>query len=74
MDFMGFSKYFRAIEDNCEAIELEPTNSYIETCFLKSLLIERSCKSCVIEFPLSLNPCLLRRNEDKVILVFDTYD
>ena len=74
VDFIGFSKYFGAIEDNCEEIELEPTMCYIETCFSKSLLIERSCKSCVNEFPLSLEPCLLRRNKDKVILVFDTYD
>ena len=74
VDFIGFSKYLGASDDNFETIELEPTMCHIETCFLKSLLIERSCKSSVIEFPLSLKPCLLTRNEDKVILVFDTYD
>ena len=74
MDFIGFSKYLGASNYNCEAIELEPTMCHIETCFLKSLLMERSCKSCMNEFPVSLEPCLSRRNEDKVILVFDTYD
>ena len=72
MDFIGFSKYFGAIEDNLETIELEPTMCHIETCFLKSLLIEGTC--IMNEFPLSLKTCLLKRNEDKVILVFDTYD
>ena len=72
MDFIGFSKYLGASDHNFETIELEPTMCHIVSCFLKSLLIEGSC--IVNEFSLSLKPCLLRRNEDKVILVFDTYD
>ena len=74
MDFIGFSKYLGASDDNFETIELEPTMCHTETCFLKSLLIERSCNSCMSEFPMALKPCHLKRNEDKVILVFDTYD
>ena len=61
MDFIGFSKYLGAIEDNFEVFELEPTKYYIESCFL--------CESSLL-----LKPCLLKRNEDKVVLVFDTYD
>ena len=72
VDFIGFSKYLGASDDNFETIELESTMCHIETCFLKSLLIEGSC--IVNEFPLPLKTCLLKRNEDKVILVFDTYD
>ena len=72
VDFIGVSKYFWANVENFETIELEPTMCHIVTCFLKSLLIERSC--IVNEFPLPLKTCLLKRNEDKVILVFDTYD
>ena len=72
MDFIGFSKYLGASDDNFETIELEPTMCHIVTCFSKSLLIEGSC--IVNEIPLSLKTCLMKRNEDKVILVFDTYD
>ena len=61
MDFIGFSKYLEAIEDNFEVFELEPIKYYIESCFL-------------YECSFLLKPCLLKRNEDKVILVFDTYD
>ena len=72
VDFIGFSKYLGASDDNFETIELEPTMCHIVTCFLKSLLIEGSC--IVNEFTLSLQSCLCKRNEDKVVLVFDTYD
>ena len=58
---LGFQNIWGAIEDNCETFELEPTKYYIESCFL-------------YECPFLLKPCLLKRNEDKVILVFDTYD
>ena len=74
VDFIGFSKYLGASAKNFETIESEPNMCHIVTCFLKSLLIEKSCKSFVNEFPLSLKPRLLRRNEDKVVLIFDTYD
>ena len=72
VDFIGFSKYLGSSVENFETIELEPTMCHIVTCFLKSLLIEGSC--IVNEFSLPLKTCLLKRNEDKVILVFDTYD
>ena len=61
MDFIGFSKYLGASDDNFEVFELEPTKYYIESCLL-------------YECPFLLKPCLLKRNEDKVVLVFDTYD
>ena len=61
MDFIGFSKYLGASDDNFETFELEPTKYYIESCFL-------------YECPFLLKPCLLKRNENKVVLVFDTYD
>ena len=61
VDFIGFSKYLEAIEDNFEVFELESTKYYIESCFL-------------YECPFLLKPCLLKRNEDKVILVFYTYE
>ena len=62
MDFIGFSKYLGANDANFETLELNPTKYYIESYFL------------LYECPLSLKPCLFRRNEDKVILVFYTYD
>ena len=68
---LGFQNIWGRVA-NFETIELEPTMCHIETRFLKSLLIEGSC--IVNEFSLSLKTCLLKRNEDKVILVFDTYD
>ena len=61
MDFIGFSKYLGASDGNFEVFELEHTKYYIKSCFL-------------YECPFLLKPCLLKRNEDKVILVFDTYD
>ena len=74
MDFIGCSKYFGAIEDNFETTELKPTMCHIESCVLKSLSIEGSCNSCMNECPFLLKPCLLKRNEDKVVMIFDTYD
>ena len=61
MDFIGYSKYLGAGDGNFEVFKLEPTKYYNESCFL-------------YECPFLLKPYLLKRNEDKVILVFDTYD
>ena len=70
VDFMGFSNYLGALANNCEKVKLEPLISLSKLCIV---LIEEVHMSCFHELS-CLNYFCLKRNEDKIIMIFDTYD
>ena len=71
VDFIGFSRYFRAPEVNLGANALK--GQFLRTS-LKSSWNEIPSKSSRKRGPRPLAPCQIKRNEDKVVYVFDTYD
>ena len=73
VDFMGFSKYLGGMDSYCDIIKLEPSIVLINLCIPKPLVID-VVHTCLNEHSCLLQSFCNKRNEDKLILIFDTYD
>ena len=73
VDFMGFSKYLGGMDSYCEIIKLKSPIVLINLCIAKPLVIDE-VHTCLHELSCLLKSYCNKRNEDKIIVVFDTYD
>ena len=73
VDFIGFSKYLGGMDSYCDIIKLEPSIVLINLCISKPLVID-VVHTCLNEHSCLLQSFCNKRNEDKLIVIFDTYD
>ena len=73
VDFMGFSKYLGGMDSYCEIIKSESPIVLINLCISKPLVIDE-VHTCLNEHSCLLQSFCNKRNEDKIIVIFDTFN